>query len=236
MTVEQKQFFQNAAPGFELDSFLHSMNKEDVIEGIYRFLKNIRNEIRKQSYSICYSESAVNEALWIKYADQHRGFAIEYDTAIPLQTTSTSAADKQYTIPHCYVALYPMYYSNKQYDATEYARDFSLFALLRNLVPPEKQYMIAQMMPKHEWESERISLIKKKCHEPDQEWRMLLGTPFFFQGTPYLYWVPSRVILGLNAEASTKTLVIQAAERAGIHEIAEAYINDKDKLVIRKIK
>ena len=55
----------------------------DVIEYIDNSLKaafrNVRNELRKEVFSVCFSDLWNNETLWIKYADQHKGYAIIYD-------------------------------------------------------------------------------------------------------------------------------------------------------------
>ena len=42
-------------------------------------IKEIRNEIRKQTYTVCFSENEFNETLWLKYGNNHQGFVVEYD-------------------------------------------------------------------------------------------------------------------------------------------------------------
>ncbi len=55
---------------------------------------------------------------------------------------------------------------------------------------------------------EKISLIKKKCHEYDEEWR------------------PEAIFLGLNMEKAERNFVISAAREAGIKKIYQSYIDD----------
>ena len=46
------------------------------------FLSNalkLRNEIRKDTWSVCFCENGLNETLWLKYANQYKGFALIYD-------------------------------------------------------------------------------------------------------------------------------------------------------------
>ena len=48
-------------------------------ENVIGYLKEIRNDMRKNTWSICFSESFDNENLWLKYADRHKGFVMEYE-------------------------------------------------------------------------------------------------------------------------------------------------------------
>lgn len=68
--------------------------------------------------------------------------------------------------------VYPIYYSNKPYDATNFAKYImrqylqEKFGLnLPNFLENELKHQI--------WEPERNSLIKKECHKHDEEWRMI---------------------------------------------------------------
>lgn len=46
---------------------------------IKAYWRNIRNEIKKETWSVCFSEDGLKESLWLKYANQHKGFVISYD-------------------------------------------------------------------------------------------------------------------------------------------------------------
>ena len=83
------------------------------------------------------------------------------------------------------------------------------------------------------WEVERISLIKKKCHEYDQEWRMI--RPAMFEQRSCIKMKPSKVIVGLRTPQYERRLIASAATIAGIQEIHELYINGLDKLDSRPI-
>ena len=45
---------------------------------VQEHFRNIRNEIKKDIWSVCFSENGCNETLWLKYAEQHKGFAVEF--------------------------------------------------------------------------------------------------------------------------------------------------------------
>ena len=63
-----------------------------------------------------------------------------------------------------------------------------------------------------DWEIEKIALIKKKCHEYDQEWRMLC--PIVGPNRPCIKMRPSSIALGLRMPEYERRLVISAAKVA----------------------
>ena len=53
-------------------------NLKDYQLDIHAFperIKHIRNIIQKNLFSICFCENALNETLWLKYANNYKGFA-----------------------------------------------------------------------------------------------------------------------------------------------------------------
>ena len=130
--------------------------------------------------------------------------------------------------------IYPMCYSDEKYDATIYARDYVVHKLLVNLNNSYTNPLL-QFVPDHPWEKEKITLIKKKCHEYDAEWRAILSTPYYLNTPVYKKWKPYGVILGLNMEADSKKLVVNAAETAGITGIFQVGISDSDELELMPI-
>ena len=136
-----------------------------------------------------------------------------------------SANERPYT--------YPVYYSDMRYDATKYALGIWLMEKI------EKQNNMA-LAPLHEyvkssliWEIERICLIKRKCHEYDQEWRMIREA--MFEQRSCVKMKPCKIIVGLRTPQYERRLIVSAATIAGIQEIHELYINDSDILDSRPI-
>lgn len=195
----------------------------------------IQPYLQKASRSICFTESDLNEAMWMKYADQHRGFCLIYDLS----------DDPNYRCDHydgCKTCdnyrygtpLYPVFYSDERYDATEFALQL-LVQLSRAPISDELKNTLTNHFKPWIWESTKISLIKSKCHEHDQEWR-ILSCPRQSESDPNpIWWIPSGVVLGLRMEASNVAIVIDAAKSAGIKHIYEAYIDDTGKLSKREI-
>ena len=83
------------------------------------------------------------------------------------------------------------------------------------------------------WESERITLIKKECHRYDEEWRIILNCRM--NGPVMREWIPSAVILGLNMGYEERNLTISAAKEAGVKNIYNSYIDDKGMLNARQL-
>ena len=128
--------------------------------------------------------------------------------------------------------LYPIYYSDSPYNATNFAK----FVMLRKAeelkkvsIPKEIYRSIGTIL----WEIERITLIKKECHKYDEEWRMITGCPMKL---PILMeWIPSGLILGLKMDLAEENLVVSLAKAAGIKNIYKSYINAKNELDAYKI-
>ena len=95
------------------------------------------------------------------------------------------------------MSLYPIYYSDKPYDATEYGKWFAASLILKYLVPENKEKIIIdKYFPKMVWEKVKVVLIKKKCHMYDQEWRMIY--PMWNNKTITIKWQTYGIILGLK--------------------------------------
>ena len=197
-------------------------------------LTMVRNSIQRRLFSICFCEDPYNETLWLKYAGNYSGFVQIYD----FKSLDTFLCGTENACQNCISTrepsyIYPVYYSDIRYDATKYALGIWLMEKI------EKQNNMA-LASLHEyvkfslmWEIERISLIKKKCHEYDQEWRMI--RPAMFEQRSCIRMKPSKVIVGLRTPQYERRLIASATTIAGIQEIHELYINDSDKLDSRPI-
>lgn len=196
-------------------------------------LEVIRKDIQKQLFSICFCENPCNETLWLKYADNHRGFVQIYD----LSCETTFLCGKEEICRNCPSGqhppqFYPVFYSDERYDASKFALGCRMMQDTHwgTLAPLVQQLILKDMA----WEVERISLIKKKCHEYDQEWRML--RPQIACGRTYVKMRPCRVIAGLRMPEYQCRLVHSAATVAGISDIRKMYIDDSDRLNSRPMK
>ena len=215
--------------GMSAEQFINNLKDHPLDLSIFpERIRQIRTIIQKNLFSICFCEDAMNETLWLKYANNYRGFALIYD----VKDDSSFLCGKEKMCENCRSliekpSVYPVYYTEDAYDATQFALACMLWGeqVPRQIVELSSKAVI--------WEAERVSLIKKKCHEYDQEWRMI--RPTMTPDRTCIKMKPNKVILGLRMPEYEKLMVISAAKVAGISNIEELYINDSDQLDTRAI-
>ena len=215
---EQKNAFIEYLKNMVLNQSVQMMMTE--------YIRNIRNEIKKDTWSVCFSEDGLNENLWLKYANQHKGFVVAYD----LEKDVNLRCGKEAKCNTCGInefgtPLYPMYYSDEKYNATKFAQFLMTCKMIGNNLNDELLNKIISDMGNQMWERERITLIKKECHRYDKEWRMIAAS-YFKEGPVMREWIPDAVILGYSMSASDEAEVIGTAYQAGIKKIYKCYIND----------
>lgn len=201
---------------------------QGLVENFLNLVLTLRDEVKKDTWSVCFSENGFNEVLWLKYADQHRGFVQMYD----LKNERNFLCGKQEKCEKCGIKiygapLYPIYYSSEPYDATSYAGIVMLHKMeeLAGMPMPQQIY---EGMGTGLWERERTTLVKKECHKYDEEWRMI--TACQAKSPIMMKWIPSAIILGLRMDAAEEDLVVSMAKETGIREIYKSYINSKNQL------
>ena len=209
------------------EQFLNSLKEHPLdLSNFPERIKQVRTVIQRNLFSICFCEDALNETLWLKYASNYKGFALVYD----VKNQDTFLCGKEETCKNCRSMIerpstYPVYYSEDAYDATQFALACLLWG---TQVPPQiLEFSYKAVM----WEAERVSLIKKKCHEYDGEWRMI--RPTMAPDRTCIKMRPQKVILGFRMPEYERLLVVSAAKIAGISNIEELYINDSDQLAAR---
>lgn len=197
--------------------------------GLNLKMLDVRSYIQKGLHSICFCEDPYNETLWLKYASNYSGFVQVYD----MQSQSTFLCGKEEICKDCASLskrsyIYPVYYSDEKYDATNYALGVLALDLLREKNMANSEFIYRCIYNSLMWEPERISLIKKACHEFDREWRMI--HPIMSDQRPCIKMLPSKVIIGLRTSDYESRLIVSAAVNAGIKDIHKLFINDADEL------
>lgn len=225
-----KRFLTEYDLGEDADAIMHLLKTTSFdMNWLKLSLQDVRDLIQKQINSICFCEDAMNETMWLKYADQHKGFVQVYDCYDP----STILCGMEPKCAECGVnrfrpRLLPVYYGNQMYDATSYALNVLARELLKEKLSLLPQKIQDAMSCNAAWQTERIALIKKECHHYDQEWRMILPTPY--TNRPRIRMKPKSVLIGLRTPEYQKRLIISAAHIAGIREIYQVFINDRNVL------
>ena len=216
--------------GQEQDAFVRMLSTRSLnFTQLKGQLKEIRNSMQRRMFSICLCENPYNETLWLKYAENYSGFVQVYN----LKDPTTFLCGTEENCQNCVMAverpyIYPIYYSDTKYDATKFATGIWLMdkiAMQNNsALTPLYNYVYSNLM----WEAERVSLIKKKCHEHDEEWRMI--RPAMMEQRTPIRIKPSKVIIGMRTPEYESRLIVSASVNAGVKEIHRLYINDSDEL------
>lgn len=200
-------------------------------------LNDFMQSILKQNiWSVCFSESGVNETMWLKYANQYSGYCLIYD----IKDDSKLLCGKSDNCSQCPMivsgatSLYPMYYSDDKYNATTYAMENVTEYICKQYISSEIFAQITSMLPRNAWEKTKVSLIKSKCHEYDYEWRLLCNS--LTPNKMMRKWIPSGIIFGPRTSENERNLLIRSAKLAGIDHIYELYITDKYFLDYRELQ
>lgn len=223
----------------DFNNLRNTIEETEIEEFPFRFdqlnsqIDDIRQIVQNVGYSLCFCDDPLNEVLWLKYADNHRGFVQIYDATCSIgflcgkkNSCGLCANDDSSLEP------FPIYYSNKGYDATQYALVLLLLREMPVNVKASCPELIKYLEESIRWEFEKVTLIKRKQHEYDCEWRLLCRGSA--EGRPSIQVVPSSVVLGLRMKEEEKRSVVDAAKSAGIKLILQAYIDEETgKLAIR---
>ena len=210
-------------------------------ENVISYLIDFRNRMRKNTWSICFCERYDNENLWMKYANGHKGFVLEYDVQQLIK--GVIEVDKGNNSTFCDNCesnvfssdIWPVYYTKERYDATFYAG----FCAVCKLLEQCGQIGLVQQMVSRGlfmWHAERVILAKKWTHHFDEEWRLLLNSKYRIENgcRPFKRVKPSRVILGFKLSDEQQQQVLFQAKNAGIRCCHKMIINDADDFVVEE--
>lgn len=207
---------------------LKQLFENGITNQFLSYVLTLRSKIQEEILSICFSENGLNETLWLKYADKHKGFSLIYD----LSDNDSFHCGKMNKCENCGVykygtRIYPVYYSNTPHDATSFAKLVMGQELAQRLGGSLPDFMQKELRPLP-WEIERNSLIKKECHRYDEEWRMIANCKMKLPAM--IEWVPVGVIIGLKTSQVDANLIISMAKEAGIKNIYQSFIDQKNRL------
>jgi hypothetical protein len=142
--IEQYSLFES-----QMNTILTSMEFENVMKDLFYFNNNIRNNIN----AYCLSETSTNNTQWARYADEEKGFCIEY--------TLPSKIDNDFI-----KNLYPIIYAKK-----EEINFVELFFELANIGINKEELKKSDIIRKI-----ILSLLTKEPKwESEEEWRIILN-------------------------------------------------------------
>lgn len=162
---------------------------------------------QKASLKVCsFSATAASIIMWSHYADQHRGFCMEYDVhSLPPNNLFVRM-------------MYPVIYSEKLFDATSYylaaLRDRERFNMLFSA--------LASLYKSPEWGYEK-------------EWRLVIPANLLKESSPWRVPKPKRLYLGSRINEEHRELLLTIGRKRNI-EVHQMHLADdsfclKSKLV-----
>lgn len=208
-------------PSLDLKDFNEESLKLDVLFPSSEDIIKLRQNMQIDTYSVCFCESVKNESSWMKYADNHKGFVLEYNF-------SPEFIEELWKYEVLSANLFPVYYSDKKYNATDYAIRNILLYICR-----PTPYLYNELLRYMCWENTKISLIKNKCHKYDKEWRLVPS--FSLLCRDIIRRKPQSITIGLRTSKYTEQVIIASAKMAGISEFYKMEIDNKDRFVRKRI-
>ena len=144
------------------------------VPGFSQFLENCfsyaKNQIRESTKMLSLSESIKSPLMWAHYADNHKGFAIGYDFRGNEITQCSNCYNRSCTNIKL-GTIYPIIYSDKRYNATEYGQWIVQQQMNRMMgLPVEEFYRDAFLFTK-------ATLYKSSDWSYENEWRIICSTP-----------------------------------------------------------
>lgn len=201
-----ENIFRKLFPELPIDN-IDFKSIEPNLDSFTRKVNKLRNVLQSSLYSICFCENVENEVLWLKYAENHKGFVLEYslcdDTVNGIWNSNLHAN------------ILPVHYSKDKFDAYDYAvYNLALLAVKDN--PKIYNELNFKAIG---WENTKLSVIKKICHKYDKEWRII--PLYILLQREFIHWMPRSVTIGLRTPEYKKRLIISAAQVAGITEFTK---------------
>lgn len=212
---------------------VRDMNIEPpTFEQISSIVDEAQKYMRSNTKIACLSESINNSLMWAHYADYHKGFALEYNFSNNVARCKCDKCDIT-NHPNCperkFVKLYPVVYSNRQYDATQFVEWYIAFmnAHFQN---------IDFKLPKADnLYSEKVYLNKSKIWSYEREWRLIcdcgknVGTDSMMLENNK----PTAIYYGAQISPINKKILQKLCENKEIQQY-EIYIDTKsDKYKLR---
>ncbi|MBR6071686.1 MAG: DUF2971 domain-containing protein [Acholeplasmatales bacterium] len=214
--VEFNRFQEMNNIKFNFDIEYALKNKEKIFEWIDNTIENIQYTFKNEIYSICFSESDLNQDLWLKYANNYTGFVIEYDVESIRNSYNNTYASDDKLIDNCRNYLYPIVYYNKPFYANELFKCIIYrLSKMEHFIKDWNRFLI---------DRRRVCLVKDRYHSKDKEWRVFVDNK-----TSYINVVPKAVIMGLKICNSDKTLLYEICQKNKI-DLYQTYISGNYKL------
>ena len=218
-----------------ISSILSSLDEKQLIDmmqlaipdfGIFldQCFSEIKESIRNKTKMVCLSESIKSPLMWAHYADNNRGFALGYDFRNN-EISQCSNCPNRSCNEMKQAVIYPIIYSDKRFDATDYGRWY---------VEQRMNAMagILQTPYGNDFLFVKAALHKSKDWEYESEWRIICSTPNPAIESKDRYPIkkqPVAIYFGCQISDIYKKILSQIADEKGLAKYQMYVKNYSDK-------
>jgi len=195
-----------------------SSNLDMILES---YFYNLKNEIRNRTKIACFSENIKSPLMWAHYADNHKGFAIEYDfrgNSISLCANCPNRSCSNIK----WAAIYPIIYSDTRFDATQYGKWYIEQCMKIYLGIKEETVFDDEFL------FTKAALHKSNDWEYEKEWRIICSTPDAATEQKDCYPIkkkPVAIYLGSQISDIHRKILTHIADANGIAKF-QMYVDD----------
>ena len=174
--------------------------------------------VKRNAYIACLSETINSVTMWSHYANNHKGFALEYDY-IPLQMQCQKCEKFKQCEKAIINNIYPVIYDKNRYEATNYlvSSVFKMMGLPVNN-PDTLKVTKCQLYKSTQWSYEKewrlIITLRNDCIKPKEDYYGIRNVR------------PKAIYYGTRISPINKKMLHLIAKEKGISEY-QMYIDNK---------
>lgn len=161
-----RKFYESEDENANLLCKIYRKRKRQWLEMIEDTLNDIA-DIKQMFQIACFSEKKNSMLMWSHYADNHKGFVLEYDLRKMVFPARPGIPESDNNAVYT-AMLFPVIYTEKRYDATQVGKYF----ILNNFLHTYNVLNISNPVP-DVFYLLKIFLNKAKCWEYENEWRLI---------------------------------------------------------------
>lgn len=184
-------------------------------------LKEITQIVQSQTKFACFSEKIYSDMMWGQYADNAKGFALEYEFGADNTIIYKDPVKNQNIV---YGRLFPIIYGNYRLDATSYAVYLFQARLLSDVanikgMPWINQYIRCIVACPDEYMATKLAIKKSSDWKEEKEWRMCYtacDADSANQQHSYVLQKPSALYLGRKISPFNQKILVDIAKEKNI--------------------
>ncbi|MBP3496061.1 MAG: DUF2971 domain-containing protein [Clostridia bacterium] len=216
MPQEKAEQLIETLKGKDLQIIVDSIPKESwgalasiLKDTVKELATSYKNYYQTEMPLVCLSEKYNNVLMWAHYADNHKGFVIEYDSNTLKTDCMQCPQGKDFTTCPEWkqVMLLPILYTNQRYDATQYIYDNTLIKIF-NMTGIKNVWQL-----KDDFAQYKINIFKQKSWAYEKEWRLQL---YKTNRDNFIKAKPAAIYLGCRISKCYEDILVKYAQEQHI--------------------